>query len=352
MKFTYIQQVFFFTLLLCVTGVFIYMLGEYLASVLWAMVCAVVFYPWFLWLQKKFKGRDTVAALTTVFCVIMVVIIPLVLIGGLVVNESLNLYQSLSADERGSFDQTSLLDRVSQATAYLEPYGVSQAVAEERIREWAGNILQTVASSLVFFSQLTVTFIIHTVIMMYLLFFFLRDGAKLKKILMHHLPLGDAYEIRLIDRFSETTQAVVKGTLAIAVIQGLIGGILFMAVGISSPVLWGVAMGVLAIIPLVGTALIWLPAAVVLILTGSLWSGIIIIAVGALIISLIDEFLRPILVGRGSKMPDAIVLLATIGGLATFGVSGFIIGPIVAALFLALWVMFEERYHRDLVQNG
>jgi predicted PurR-regulated permease PerM len=187
--------------------------------------------------------------------------------------------------------------------------------------------------------------------MLYLLFFFFRDGAKLSSIIMHHIPLGAGYETRLMERFSQTAQAVVKGTLAIAVLQGIIGGILFLSVGISNPVLWGVAMAVLSVVPLFGTALIWVPAALAMIFTGSLVSGIIIILVGAFVISVVDEFLRPILVGRGTKMPDALVLLAIIGGLATFGVSGFIIGPIIAALFLSLWSFFEERYRTDLLKN-
>lgn len=351
MKFSYIQQVFFFGSLIGITGVFLYMLNEYVSALLWAVVCAVVFYPLYIRLQTFFRGSSATAALATVASVVLLVVLPLSLIGSIVVSESLNLYQSLSTDNKSTFESSSLLDRVSQVTAYLEPYGISQSAAEGRLREWAAGLSQTVASSLVSFSQLTVTFLLDTAIMLYLLFFFLKDGPKLISIIMYYLPLGDAYETRLMDRFSETVQAVVKGTIAIAAIQGIIGGILFLAVGIANPVLWGVAMAVLSIVPLFGTALVWLPAAVIMIFTGSLWAGIIIILVGALIISLVDQFLRPSLVGKGSKMPDALVLLATVGGLATFGVSGFIIGPIIAALFLSLWVMYGERYKVELQKN-
>jgi predicted PurR-regulated permease PerM len=179
----------------------------------------------------------------------------------------------------------------------------------------------------------------------------LRDGRKLQDLIIHYLPLGDAYEKRLLERFSETTRAVMKGTIAIAVLQGLIGGVVFWAVGISSPALWGVAMAILAIIPAVVPALIWVPASILLITTGAISEGVIIIVTGVLLVSLVDEFIRPILVGRGSKMPDALVLLATVGGLATFGITGFIVGPIIAAFFLSLWVMFEERYHDELISN-
>jgi predicted PurR-regulated permease PerM len=350
MKFSYIQQFLFLGLLIATSGIFIYMLGEYLVSVMWAVVIAVVFYPTYQYLNKKFSGRSSIAAISTVFTVVLVVLIPLVFIGGMVVSESLGLYQNLTENE-SSFDSSSLFARVTKVTSYLEPYGISQDVVENQLRQWTASLSQVVASSLVSFSQVTITFLIHASIMLYLLFFFLRDGEKLQKLVRHHLPLGDDYERRLMDRFSETTQAVVKGTLAISAIQGLIGGTLFWAVGISSPVLWGVSMGVFALIPLLGTATVWLPAGIILIVTGSVWAGGVVLLVGALIISLIDQVLRPILVGRGSNMPDAFVLMAMVGGLATFGVSGFIIGPIIAALFLSLWILFEEKYRKELIKS-
>jgi predicted PurR-regulated permease PerM len=351
MKFSYVQQVFFFSLLIGVTGVFFYMLSEYVSAVLWALIIAVVFYPLYERFLKFFHCRATTAALATVLSVVLLVVLPLVLVGSVVVSESLDIYQNLSTEEKTSFEGSGLLARVSQVTSYLEPYGISQVDAEEKIRDWGASLSQMVASSLVAFSQLTVTFLINTAIMLYLLFFFFRDGAKLSSIIMHHIPLGAGYENRLVARFSETVQAVVKGTLAIAALQGVIGGILFFAVGIANPMLWGVAMAVMSVVPLFGTALVWVPAALTMIFTGSLISGIIIILVGALVISVVDEFLRPVLVGRGSKMPDALVLLAIISGLATFGVSGFIIGPIIAALFLSFWSFFEERYRADLLKN-
>jgi len=351
MKFSQIQQVLFFGLLISATGVFLYMISEYASSLLWALVIAVVFYPLYLRLQKFFRGRSTVAAGIAVLSVVVVIVLPLILIGSMLVSESLDIYQNLSAEEKGSFEGSSLLARASEVTAYLEPYGITQAATEERIREWGASLAQTIASSLVVFSQLTVSFFINTAIMLYLLFFFFRDGAKLIGIVTHHLPLGTKHESRLRHRFSETVQAVIKGTVAIAIIQGIIGGVLFFSVGISNPLLWGVAMAVLSVIPVFGTALVWVPAALIMIFTGSLWSGLVIILVGALVISMIDEFLRPMLVGRGSKMPDALVLVATIGGLATFGVSGFVIGPVIAALFLALWSAFEERYRAELLKD-
>jgi len=351
MKFDYIQQFFFFGLLLATTGAFLWMLGKYLFPVFWAVVIAVVFHPVYVWFVKVFKGRTSLAAITSIVSVVLIVMIPLAFIGGLVVQESLHLYGKLSNDS-GEFDNSGVLSQIGQFTSQLEPYGISQTAIEDRLRTWLSDFSQAIVSSLLTFGQMTATFFISTIIMLYLLFFFFRDGVRLKQTIVHYLPFGDMDEERLFTRFSETTQAVVTGTFVVAMLQGLIGGLTFWAVGVANPVLWGVAMGLLAILPGVGTPLVWLPVGVILIFTGSLWSGVIVLIVGALFVSLIDEFLRPILVGRRAKMPDALVLLSTIGGLVTFGVTGFIAGPVMAAFFLALWAIFGERYHTELNKRG
>ena len=299
--------------------------------------------------EQRTHGRTSFASILTIGCVVLVVMLPLVLISGLVVQESLSLYQKLS--QNGNESGLSLLAQTEQFATYLEPYGISQEVVTEKLREWAASAAQAFTTVLVDLSKITLSFVISTAIMLYLLFFFFRDGVKLKETLLHYLPLGDVYEKKLFARFVETSRAVVKGTLGIALIQGFIGGTIFWIVGIANPVLWGAVMAFFAIIPAVGPAIIWLPSSILLIITGSIWEGVTVLVVGVVIISFIDNFLRPILVGRSSKMPDAVVLLATIGGLTTFGISGFVAGPVIAAFFLSLWVMFEEKYHKELSRN-
>lgn len=350
MKFSYIQQSFFFVLLTVTSLLFLWMLGTYLLPVFWAAVIAVVFHPLYRKFERHTRSHSSLASILTILSVVLIVVLPLILIGGLVVQESLTLYQKISQNGTEITD-FSLLKQTAQFTTYLEPFGISQETITNKLREWTASIAQGFTSVLVDFSKITFSFVISAAIMLYLLFFFFRDGIKLKDTLIHYLPLGNIYEQRLFVRFAETSRAVVKGTLSIALIQGCIGGFVFWFVGISNPVLWGAAMAFLAIIPALGAAIIWFPASLILITTGSIWAGVTILVAGIIIISLIDEFLRPILVGRGSKMPDAVVLLATIGGLTTFGVSGFVAGPIIAAFFLSLWAMFEERYRKELSQN-
>ena len=312
--------------------------------VFWAVVIALVFYPLYLKILQFLKGRASIASLLTILSVMLLVLLPLLLVGGLVVKESLELYEIVSTEGDGS----GFIERAGVFTSILEPYGITQSEIETRLRGWLTDGSQAVASYLLAFGQRTASFFISVVIMLYVLFFIFKDGVRLKKTLVHYLPFGDGYEDLLLTRFSQTTQAVVKGTFIIAILQGTIGGLAFFAVGVPNAVLLGVAMGILSILPGLGTPLVWLPVALVLIFTGSVWSGVFILVVGALFVSVIDEFLRPILVGRGAKMPDALVLLATIGGLATFGVTGFVAGPVLAAFFLSLWTTFESRYHHEL----
>lgn len=350
MKFAHIQQVTFFGLLLATTAVFFWMLGSYLLPVFWAVVFAIVFYPLYLWTKRMTKGRSALAAVITIGAVITTVVLPLSIVGGMVAQESLSLYEGISGNTE-SLEGLSLLERAEKFIAYLEPYGISKESVVEKLREWAAGVSQLVASSLFTVGQVTFSLFISIAIMLYLLFFFFRDADKLRQTLIHYLPMGNAQEERLFNRFAETARAVVKGTLAIALLQGFLGGMAFWIVGVANPVLWGVAMAILSIVPAVGPAIIWFPASLILLATGSIWEGVTLMVVGILLVSLVDEFVRPILVGRGSKMPDSITLLATIGGLATFGISGFVVGPIIAAFFLSLWVMFGESYKQELSQN-
>jgi predicted PurR-regulated permease PerM len=350
MKFDSIQPFFFFSLLIGTTVVFFWVLGSYLMPIFWATIIAIVFYPLYLRISKALSGRPSLSSMLAILAVVLTVLLPLLLLGGMIVKESVSLYQSFTL-ESGKIEGLNMLDRAEKFVAYLEPYGISQQAATERLRGWATDLSQVVASSLLTFGQVSFSLLINTAIMLYLLFFFFRDGEKLQQTLIYYLPLGDTSEKRLFKRFSETARAVLKGTLAIALLQGLLGAITFWIVGLSNPVLWGVAMAAGALIPAVGPALVWVPASIILLATGSIWQGVTIILSGVLVIGLVDNLLRPVLVGRGAKMPDSITLLATIGGLATFGVSGLVAGPIIAAFFLSLWTMFGERYQKELLKN-
>lgn len=187
--------------------------------------------------------------------------------------------------------------------------------------------------------------------MFYALFFFLRDGEKLLLKLMHLCPLGDKYEKMLYQKFTSTARATIKGNITVALIQGGLGCLLFAATGVPGAIIWGILMAVFCMIPGLGSAIIWLPTSLIMILTGNIWQGVTILIFGALVISFIDNLLRPMFVGRDTELHPLLVLLSTLGGIFFFGLSGFILGPIIAALLVAFWHMYEEYYKEDLVHN-
>ena len=180
-------------------------------------------------------------------------------------------------------------------------------------------------------------------VMLYLLFFLLRDGDALARRIRDAVPLHIAQQNALFRRFATVIRATVKGSIVVAIVQGALGGLIFWLLGIEGALLWGAVMAVLSLLPAVGAGLVWLPVSLYLLVTGAIWQGIVLIAFGALVISMVDNVLRPILVGGDTKIPDYLVLIATLGGITIFGVNGLVIGPVIAAMFLAAWDLFSEQ---------
>jgi predicted PurR-regulated permease PerM len=229
-------------------------------------------------------------------------------------------------------------------TELLDRYGVRIEEIRAGVQGAALTATQYVAGQALSLGQNALTIAVLFGLTLYFLFFLFRDGDAIMRGLIRALPMGDAREERLFRKFAEVSRATVKGTLVVAMVQGALGGLMFALVGIPAAVFWGVAMGVLSLLPAIGAALVWLPAAVFLFATGAIWQGLVVVVGGTFVIGLVDNLLRPILIGRETKMPDYLVLLATLGGLTAFGLAGFVAGPIIAALFLVMWEMFAEEY--------
>lgn len=348
MRFGTLQQIFFFGMLFVATFAFLYILLPFAFPLFWAFVLGILFFPVFEWFEKRLK-YGWIASTVTIITILVAVLLPLTLVGSSVVTEGIHLYTQITD---GSFDPAGSVETVvAKITPYTEVYGISAEFIDTKIQELTGEFGNWLANSLIGWGQLTFSIIIDIFIMLYLLFFIFTDGRKLEQKALRILPLGDEYERALFKRFTETTRAVIKGTFVMGIAQGLIGGILFALVGIPSPILWGVAMAVLSIIPGVGSGLIWVPAAIILALSGSMSEGLILFFGGAILISGIDNVLRPIIVGRSSGLPDPIILLSTLGGLVIFGISGFIVGPVIASLCLTIWEFFEKKYQNELALN-
>lgn len=345
--FSSLQHVLFIGTLLGVSALTLWVLWPFVMSIFWAAVLAIMLRPVFLRFLTRVR-RPALASLLTILATLLVVGIPLYQVGAQAAHEALDLYQGI-ASESVSF---SAITEGSYATALLDSLGVSSAEAAQKLTELAKNTVSVIAGGALSIGKATAGFLLQFGVMLYLLFFFLKDGQTLGQYLERIIPLGDERERVLFARFASTTRAVVKGTLIVALAQGAIGALLFFVAGVGSPVLWGAIMAFCALIPAVGPFIVWLPAGLVLLLMGSVWQGLVILLGGAFVIGSIDNILRPILVGRDSEMPDALVLLAILGGIATFGIAGVIIGPVIAALFLSLWDSFGKEFSEEIALRG
>ena len=340
-----IAQNFFFLLLAGLTVVFLFVLRGFLQPIFWAAIMGILFLPVQRRIEGRMPGRPSSAAFVTLLVILITVLVPTIVVAGAVADQGLQLYQRLQS---GDIDPGVLLSRVQQGlppevVGLLERIGIAPEGLEERISQAALDASGFIAGLALDIGQDVGRFAALFFIMLYLLFFVLRDGARMLDRLVWALPLGDQRERDLFAKFSEVSRATIKGTLVVGAVQGTLGGIIFAILGIQGAVFWGVVMIFLSILPAVGAAIVWLPASVILLIGGSWIRGLILLGFGALVISLVDNVLRPILVGRDTKMPDWLILVSTLGGLTTFGISGFVIGPVIAAMFLSVWQMFGEQ---------
>ena len=337
----------FLVLVLLTSGAFLWIVRGFLMPVFWAVVLAVLFRPVFKRWLRLVRGRPSIAAFLTTLTVILVILVPAGLLVTEVTRQALGLYRRIASGEVDLHAPIDFIERsIPAVTDLLAGYGVEVESLRESIENAAVTASQYVATQALAVGQGMLMFTLFFALTIYFLFFFVRDWERILDGVVRALPLGDERERRLFAKFAEVARATMKGTLVVAAVQGAIGGVLFTIVGIEAAVFWGVVMAACSLVPVIGPALVWGPAAFVLIATGSLWQGIVVIAGGLLVIGLADNVLRPILVGHEVKMPDYLVLLSTLGGLAVFGIAGVVIGPLVAALFLVVWEMLAEERTR------
>ena len=272
------------------------------------------------------------------------VILPLTLIAAMLVQEGFSVYERIQSGELnfGRYLQQVFGALPAWVTDLLDRFGLTNLGAmQERLSGGLMKGSQFLAAQALNIGQNTFEFIVSLFIMLYLLFFLLRDGDDLSKRIRDAIPLHAEQQRELFGKFTTVIRATVKGNIVVAIVQGALGGLIFWFLGVHAPVLWAVVMAFLSLLPAVGRGLVWLPVAIYFLVTGAMWQGIVLIAYGVLVIGLVDNVLRPILVGKDTKMPDYVVLISTLGGMAIFGLNGFVIGPVIAAMFMAVWDIFS-----------
>jgi predicted PurR-regulated permease PerM len=335
----------FLLLVALVSVAFLYVLAPYSGAIFWGAIIALIFRPLYLWLLPRLRARKTWAALATVTLIVLLVVLPVAIIAALVIQEVMATYQSVQS---GDFNLASYFQQVyivlpEWARGLLDKGGLSNfALLQEKITAALGRGSQLIATQVLNFGQSTFDFVVSFFVMLYLLFFLIRDGAALSARIMRAVPLEQDIKAELLVKFLAVARATVKGNVAVAMLQGALGGIIFWLLGVHSPVLWGTLMAFLSLLPALGAALVWIPVAIYFLVTGAIAKAVILTLAGVLVIGLVDNLLRPVLVGKDTQMPDYLVLVSTLGGMALFGLNGFVIGPVVAAMFIAVWELFTE----------
>jgi predicted PurR-regulated permease PerM len=343
----------FLTFVVFATIAMAWIVMPFFGAILWGLVAAIVFSSVNDLILLKLRGRKNTAAGLTLLLIIAIVIIPLIMIGSLLVDQALDTFNRLQSRQidfgQAIADIRNALPGWAQGL--LDRFGVGDLDAlQNKLDSVATSAARIGAAQAVNIGSGAFNFVISLGVMLYLTYFLLRDGRGLTRRIGEAIPMRADTRRDLFEKFTTVIRATVKGSIVVAIIQGMLGGIVFGLLGIEAALLWGVVMGVLSLVPAIGTGLIWVPVAIYLFATGSIWQGAVLVGAGIFVIGMVDNILRPILVGKDTRMPDYVVLIASLGGIAVVGINGFIVGPVIAAMFIAAWGIFRMELQEAKVE--
>ncbi|WP_338241768.1 AI-2E family transporter [Aurantiacibacter hainanensis] len=316
------------------------------APMLWAALAAIMFQPLYRRIRDLLGGHESTAAGLTLLVITIAVIIPAFILGTMVVEEAIGL---LNAFREGEVDITEWPAQVIGALpenlrAPLAADGWTDfAVLQTRAQEFVEASLGLIAQQAVAIGGGVFGFVLAFGVGLYITYFLLRDGGRLGPQVIAALPMEQSLAQRMGDKFLSIVRATIKGSVVVGLVQGALGTVTFMIVGVPSALLFGVLMAIFSLLPALGPAIVWAPVAIYLLATGAIWEGVVVIVSGVAVIGMADNVLRPILVGRDTGIPDWIILISTLGGIAAMGLSGIVVGPLVAGLFLAAWSALAEQ---------
>jgi len=348
---TNLRTAFVLLLVAAVTAFFLAVAWPFLKPLLLGALLAGLFHPLYRWITRLLGGRQSLGAAVTLVVLLVLGLGPISAFLGIVVQQALTVSDQAIpwlSQHLGAASTYNVHEWLVRRFPSLAEYMPSQ----EQLLQQVGNAAKTAGAFLVSFAAgmtaTTATFLLNLFVMLYAMFFFFRDGHKILERIFYYTPLSDEDETRMLTQFASITRATVKGTLVIGMIQGALSGIAFWVAGIEGAALWGTIMTILSIIPGIGAALVWVPAVIILFLTGQSLTATLLAAWCAAVVGTVDNFLRPMLVGRDAKMPDLLILIGTLGGLFLFGPMGFIVGPIVCGLFLTVWDIYGATFREIL----
>jgi predicted PurR-regulated permease PerM len=349
---TRFRHAFLLLLVGAISIAFVAMIRSFVLTIVLAAIFAGLCYPAYRRVVRWSGGRSALAAAGTLLLALLLVLAPLVAALGAAAGEALRMTETVGPRVAQLVKEPSALEGHLASLpgyTYVAPY-------REQILTKASELIGSVGAflfdALSATTRATVVFVFHFFVLLYAMFFFLTDGPSLLQRVVPYVPLSEGDKRRMLDKFVSVTRATLKGTVLIGTTQGVLSGFAFWVVGIEGPIFWGTVMTVLSIVPGVGGALVWAPAAIVLALTGAVGRAAALAAFCALVVGSVDNILRPRLVGRDTEMHELVIFVSTLGGLMMFGATGFILGPVLAALFVTVWEMFGLAFRAELTSAG
>jgi predicted PurR-regulated permease PerM len=349
-----LSRYFLLAVLIGIGAVFFNMVKIFLVPVMLAAVFAGIFYPLYQRLLKVFRGKKGLSSFVCCVILLLVLLIPTYFVANLVAKEAIDFYHSAEQIIRDIIAQgdKDLLGRIKHAP-WVERMQLDKIDWQSKLTDLAQTATTILAAVINKASAGTFDLVTNLFLTLFAMYYFFADGERFLRRLKYLSPLAEHYENELISRFVAVSKATIKGTLLIGLLKGALGALTFWLFGIGSPILWGVVMVIMSFIPILGAPSVMVPAALVLIITGQVWQGIALALIAVLIIGNIDNVLGPKLVARDAGMHDLLIFFSTLGGISVFGMMGFIIGPIIAALFLTILDVYsiEFRSQLDWAQN-
>jgi predicted PurR-regulated permease PerM len=345
-----IERLGFLLFLVLVTGALALVAWPFVAPLLWATLAAIMFQPLYNWFKIKRPDSPNQSALAALLVITFAILVPAFWIGAIVVEQAALL---VVAFQEGDIDVAAWFGQIfnalpEQMRGALRSQGLGNfAMVQDRLQDLVTESAGLIASRAVAIGGSALSWFLAFGVGLYVTFFLLRDGRSIGRTVIRALPLERSIADRLAERFLAIVRATVKGSGVVALVQGVLGAITFWIVGLPSVALFGVLVGIFSLLPAVGPAIVWIPAAIWLLATGAIWQGVVVIISGVAVIGMVDNALRPILVGRDTGIPDWVILVTTLGGIATVGMSGIVVGPLVAGLFLAGWSILSEQREAD-----
>jgi predicted PurR-regulated permease PerM len=335
-------------LAIAISIIFMLMIKGFFVSLLLAGIFTGLSQPLYRRLLRLFRGRRAAASAATILVVLLVIVIPLTAFLGVVASQAVQVSQSVGPWIERQVSQPDALDQILARIPFFDRLAPYQDQIAAKVGELAGKLGTFLVNNVAAATMGTVSFLFQLFIMLYAMFFFLIDGARILDRILYYAPLAPKEEERMVERFVSVSRATIKGTLMIGILQGGAAGLGFFVAGIGGAAFWGTVMAVLSIIPGVGAALIWVPGVIYLLTVGKVAAAIGLAIWCAVVVGTMDNLLRPRLVGKDAKMSDLMILLGTLGGILLFGAVGFIIGPIIAALFVTVWEIYGLTFKEYL----